>query len=71
MEIKVYIQPDGEVELSVEGVKGKQCLKLTEFLEQTLGKVTDREFKPAYYETATEVEKATIERNLNLSPHQD
>ena len=53
MQIKVYIQADGEVEISVEGIKGSQCLKLTEFLERDLGEVTDREFKPAYYEQVT------------------
>ena len=57
MQIKVHIQPNGEVEISVEGVKGSQCLKLTEFLERELGEVTAKELKPAYYERVTLDEK--------------
>jgi acylphosphatase len=57
MQIKVYIRPDGEVEISVEGVKGRECTKLTEFLERELGEVTDKELKPAYYERATVIQK--------------
>jgi acylphosphatase len=53
MQIKIYIRPDGEVEISVEGVKGRECTKLTEFLERELGEVTDKELKPAYYERVT------------------
>jgi hypothetical protein len=54
MEIKVYIHPNGEVKVAVAGVKGDQCLKLTEFLEQALGHVTEREMTPEFYETVRE-----------------
>jgi acylphosphatase len=60
MEVKVYIRPNGEVEISVEGVKGNQCVKLTEFLEKELGEVTTRELKPTYYEKATVVQKLPV-----------
>jgi hypothetical protein len=60
MQVKVYIQPNGEVEVSVEGVKGTQCIKLTEFLEKELGEVTARELKPAYYEKATAAQKLPV-----------
>ena len=53
-ELKVYIKPNGDVEISVEGVKGNECVRLTEFLEKGLGEVTTRELKPAYYEKAME-----------------
>ena len=53
-ELKVYIKPNGDIEISVEGVKGHECVKLTEFLERELGEVTARKLKPAYYEKATE-----------------
>jgi hypothetical protein len=52
MQIKVRIQPNGEVEISVEGVKGNQCVKLTDFLERELGEATSKELKPSYYEKA-------------------
>ena len=48
--LKVYIKPNGDVEISVEGVKGRECVKLTEFLEKGLGEITARKLKPAYYE---------------------
>jgi hypothetical protein len=55
--IKIYIKPNGDVEISVEGVKGRECVKLTEFLERDLGEVTARKLKPAYYEKATIAEE--------------
>ena len=36
-EIEVTIRPDGKVELQVRGVKGKQCIDLTEEFERYLG----------------------------------
>ena len=61
MQVKVYIQPDGEVEISEEGVKGNQCIKLTEFLEKELGEVTARKLKPAYREKARVTQKLPLE----------
>jgi len=60
VELKIYIQPNGEVEISVEGVKGNQCVKLTEFLEKGLGEVVIKELKPAYYEKATVVQRLPL-----------
>ena len=50
MEIKIFIRPSGEVEVSVDGVMGESCIKLTEFLEKALGEVANRDLKSAYYE---------------------
>ena len=48
-EIKLKIMPDGEVKIEVRGVKGTQCMKLTEFLENQLGLVVKREKTAEYY----------------------
>lgn len=49
MEIKISIKPDGEVQVTVKGVQGVQCLNLTKILEQSLGDVISREKTPEYY----------------------
>ncbi len=46
-EIEVVIGKNGQVEISVRGVKGKGCLELTSELEQALGgDLLSREFTP-------------------------
>lgn len=53
-EIDIVIAPDGTVSLEVVGAKGAECLDLTEFLEEALGEVVDREYTREYYQTPTE-----------------
>jgi len=49
-QIKISIQPDGKVQIEVEGVQGQSCVGLTEFLEKALGEIDgEREYKNAYY----------------------
>lgn len=49
-EIEIEISPTGDsVSLHVQGVKGKQCLSITEFLEKGLGKVVDRSKTKEFY----------------------
>ncbi|MEO1134306.1 MAG: DUF2997 domain-containing protein [Cyanobacteria bacterium J06639_1] len=48
--LEYVIHPDGRVEEVVKGVKGKDCLKLTEEIEHKLGRVvsqkpTDEQFQ--------------------------
>lgn len=46
-EIEVVIGKDGQVEISVRGVKGKTCLDITGELEKALGNaLLSREFTP-------------------------
>jgi hypothetical protein len=47
--LTITIQPDGKVEIAVEGVKGQSCVKLTEFLEEALGEVTKRDKTSEFY----------------------
>ncbi len=49
-DIVITIGPDGEVQIKVEGVAGKDCLDFTRFLEDELGEVTHREFTSEYYQ---------------------
>ena len=49
-ELEITISPDGAVHVDVKGVKGKSCADLVKFLEESLGEVRDRKFKPDYYE---------------------
>jgi len=49
-EVEVSIAPDGTVHVDVKGVKGKSCVDLVKFLEESLGEPSDRKLKPDYYE---------------------
>ena len=60
-EFEITIGANGEIQIEVTGAKGKECLELTEFLEQALGEVKERKMKPEYYEqkdsTKTEIRR--------------
>ena len=51
--IKFIINQDGTVTEEVVGEQGCECLKLTESIEDALGSVVTREFKPEYYNNVT------------------
>ena len=51
--IKFIINQDGTVTEEVVGEQGGECLKLTESIEDALGSVVTREFKPEYYNNLT------------------
>ena len=56
-DILISIGPDGEVQIQVEGVAGKDCVDLTRSLEEELGDVTDRQFTREYYQETEEQEE--------------
>ena len=58
-EMTVSIGPDGEVEIEVDGVKGKDCLDFTKWLEDELGVVTARTQTSEYYQSEVQ-EKEVI-----------
>ncbi|HSH69926.1 MAG TPA: DUF2997 domain-containing protein [Deferrisomatales bacterium] len=60
-EIKVTIDAEGNVKVTVFGVKGGKCLELTKELEQLLGGEVEREFTSEYY-TQTEA----VGQKLNI-----
>ena len=49
-QIEFVIKPDGSVEERVMGVSGPDCEKITEAIEDALGKVTDRERTSEFYD---------------------
>lgn len=49
-EVDITIAPDGTVHVDVKGVKGKSCVDLVKFLEESLGEPSDRKYKPEYYD---------------------
>jgi hypothetical protein len=50
VQVEFVIGPDGRVTERVSGVKGAGCEKVTELIEQSLGKVANRERTGEYYE---------------------
>ena len=56
-DIIITIGPDGNVQISVEGVSGGDCVDLTRALEEELGDVTDRQFTSEYYQAEEGVEE--------------
>jgi len=59
-DIIITIGPDGNVQLSVEGVSGPDCIDFTKFLEEELGDVTERTHTGEYFcESEEELETVT------------
>ena len=56
-DIIITIGPDGNIQLTVEGVAGSDCVDFTRFLEEELGDVTEREFTSDYYKAEEETEE--------------
>ncbi len=48
--ITFKIRQDGKVSLEVDGVTNDTCLNITKDIEESLGVLEAREFKPSYYE---------------------
>ena len=51
--IKFIINQDGTVTEEVVGEQGGECLELTRSIEDALGSVVTREYKPDYYNNVT------------------
>lgn len=52
-EIEIVITKDGEVKVSVKGVKGKACLEYAKWLTEVIGQVKDQKLTSEYYEPET------------------
>lgn len=53
-ELEVTIAPDGTVQVHVTGFPGKQCLKVKQLLEESLGPLQSQRLTSEYYEPETE-----------------
>jgi hypothetical protein len=54
--VKFRIHPDGRIEETVSGIKGSDCVKVTEELNEKLGKVQSTKATDEMYEQKVEVE---------------
>ena len=57
------IDQEGNVTEEVQGVTNNTCVNITKELEDNLGKVETRSFKPEYYQTVKE--DVTLQQNQN------
>jgi hypothetical protein len=61
-EIKITIDRDGKVTFEAHGIKGSQCLNLTDHLEQGLGEVIERRRTGEFYQSSS----INIENRIKL-----
>ena len=57
------IDQDGNVTEEVQGVVDGTCVNITKEIEDNLGKVQTRSFKPEYYQTVKK--DVTLQQNQN------
>ena len=63
--IKFTINQDGTVQEEVVGSVATECESLTKIIEDKLGTVTQRLYKPEYYQTVTTQEDVTLQHNTD------
>ena len=65
-ELEIIISPSGEIQISVNGMKGNKCVDLTKSLEEALGQRLQQTLKPEYYESgiATDIQQNRQSGNL-------
>lgn len=49
-ELEITILKDGNIDISVNNAVGKECVDMTKSLEEALGNVIKKTFKPEYYQ---------------------
>lgn len=54
-EYEITISPTGEVELHIEGFKGKGCLEVVKFFESVIGQTQDVRHTSAFHEPDEDV----------------
>ena len=65
-ELEIIISPSGEIQISVNGMKGNKCVDLTKSLEEALGQRLQQTLKPEYYESGitTDIQQNRQSGNL-------
>jgi len=63
--VKFRIHPDGRIEETVMGVKGTDCTKITEELNEKLGKVLDMKPTEEMYEEKVKVENTVYDQGFS------
>ncbi|MEA5512247.1 DUF2997 domain-containing protein [Crocosphaera sp. UHCC 0190] len=54
-QITITVDQNGNFTLEVNGAKGDNCLSLTKPLEEALGGIEQREFKPEYRQSSHQI----------------
>ena len=57
--IEVIVSPQGEVTVQTKGYAGSDCLRASQFLEQTLGVVTNDQKTAEFYQPQTTQQQLT------------
>lgn len=60
-ELEIAIAPDGTLSVHVKGMPGKQCLKIKELLEKSIGALQSQRLTAEYYEPE-EAARISLER---------
>jgi hypothetical protein len=62
-EFDITIGPDGQVELHVQGYKGKSCLEAVKLFEKIVGEMKAREHTSEFYEPDEQVQYRIDQRH--------
>lgn len=61
-EYEITISPTGEVEIQVEGFKGKGCVEAIKLFETMVGETKDLRYTSGYYEPEEDVHQRNEQR---------
>ena len=59
-QIKITVEKDGKITLTVQGVSGSKCLAMTEALERDLGEVLERHRTSDFYRATRQTLRNSI-----------
>ena len=60
-QIKIKLLPNGEIQMSTHGIKGKKCLDYIDVLKKLADvKITNTQYTQEYYETENIIESDNI-----------
>ena len=68
--VKFTISQDGTVTEEVIGFTDGECINITKDIEEKLGSLETRQFKPEFYQPAIVNEHVTLQRNKNQDQEQ-
>ena len=68
--LKFTIRQDGRVTEEVMGATSNECVELTRQIDNKLGELETRQFKPEFYQPAIVNEHVTLQRNKNQDQEQ-
>ena len=63
--VKFRIYPDGRVEETVSGIRGSDCTKVTEELNEKLGKVTQTKPTEEMFQEKVDVKTEVFDQNFS------